>query len=115
MDTAMDSREEIQSNWPVWYLPEAPLGAAVRYIASLSPRFNWVGIYLLKRKFLELGPYIGAKDAEAQSELVVLIRDRSGNILGQIDIDSHFENAFGSEEENKVRQVAKELGELWPV
>ena len=135
---------------PVWYNPSSPLGSAVHYIASLTPRFNWVGIYVLKGKFLELGPYIGAKtdhkriavgkgvcgtavaqnqdqnvpdvkshgnylacSIETQSELVVLVRDRKGKILGQIDIDSHTRNAFGPEEEKTVRRVADELGELW--
>jgi len=34
----------------VWYRPEAVLGSAVRYVASLSAKFNWVGIYVLKGK-----------------------------------------------------------------
>jgi GAF domain-containing protein len=55
-----------------------------------------------------------ACSVETASELVVLIRDREGRILGQIDIDSHTRGAFGSEEEDAVRKVAKELGELWP-
>jgi len=138
-------------DWPVWYLPEAPLGAAVRYLAALSAKFHWVGIYILKGDFLELGPYIGAAtphtripvgkgicgtaisenrdlniprvneepnylacSIETRSELVVLIRDKKGQVVGQIDIDSHFENAFGSEEENHVQRVARELGEIWP-
>src|SRR3954464_4075109 len=125
-----------QNQWPVWYSLDAPLGSAVRYVASLSPRFNWVGIYILKGSVLELGPVVGAttehrripvgkgicgtavaenKDlnvpnvrkasnylacsGNTQSELVVLIRDSEGKILGQIDIDSHVENAFGPVEE----------------
>lgn len=141
----------INPNLPVWYQPEAPLGSAVRYVASLSPKFNWTGIYILKGKTLHLGPYIGAEtnhtripigkgvcgtavaqnadqnvpdvqaaenylacSLETKSELVVLIRDKSGKILGQIDIDSHVRNAFGPEEEAAVRKVAQELGELWP-
>jgi GAF domain-containing protein len=144
-------RRSIQLAWPVWYQPEAPLGAAVRYLASLSSRFNWVGIYLLKGKVLELGPYLGSKprhvripvgkgvcgtavaenknlnipdvgncenylacSVETQSELVVLIHEKSGKIVGQIDIDSHMQNAFGPEEVRWVEQVAKELGEYWP-
>jgi GAF domain-containing protein len=135
---------------PVWYNPLSPQGSAVHYVASLSPRFNWVGIYVLKGKFLELGPYIGAKSehtriplgrgvcgtavaedkdqnvadvrerenylscsVETRSELVVLVRDRKGKILGQIDIDSHTPNAFGPAEEEAVKKVANELGELW--
>jgi GAF domain-containing protein len=136
---------------PVWYQPEAPLGSAVRYVAALSPKFSWVGIYLLKGKVLELGPYIGenpihkripvgrgvcgtavaenkdqnipdvtqvenylACSLETKSELVVLIRDKKGRVLGQFDIDSHLPGAFGPEEEAGVRKIATELGELWP-
>jgi len=137
---------------PVWYQPEAPLGSAVRYVASLSPYFNWVGIYILKGKILELGPFIGADtehrkipvgrgvcgtavaenadqniprvkehsnylacSEETQSELVILIRNRKGKILGQIDIDSHIEAAFGEREVSLVKKVADELGERWPL
>lgn len=142
--------EKIQSEWPVWYQPEAPLGSAVRHIASLSPKFNWVGIYVLRNKVLELGPFMGAEtehdripvgkgicgtavaenrdlnvpnvksnenyiacSLETKSELVILVRDRSGKILGQVDIDSHFENAFGPEEERMVKEIAAQLGEFW--
>jgi GAF domain-containing protein len=144
-------KNQDSSAFPVWYQPEAPLGSAVRYVASLSPKFNWTGIYILKGDMLELGPYIGAKSEhtripvgrgvcgtavaknedqnvpdvhasdnylacslETKSELVVLIRDSSGKILGQIDIDSHLPNAFGPEEEAAVKRVAQQLGELWP-
>jgi len=146
----MSDQQPIQPEWPVWYEPSSPLAAAVRYVAALSPRFNWVGIYVLKGNFLELGPSIGppsehtrirvgegvcgtavsenadqnvpdvrerenylACSLETRSELVVLIRDRAGKILGQIDIDSHVWSAFGPDEESQVRQVARELGELW--
>src|SRR5277367_5334887 len=51
----------VRPEMPVWYQPQAALGSAVRYVSSLSPKFNWVGIYRLKGKTLELGPYIGAK------------------------------------------------------
>ena len=141
----------INPAWPNWYDSSAPLGSAVRYIASLSPHFNWTGIYLLRGNFLELGPFLGnasehtlievgqgvcgtavaenadqnvpdvrassnylACSIETRSELVVLIRDRNDRILGQIDIDSHKLDAFGSNEEAAVKQVARELGELWP-
>lgn len=55
-----------------------------------------------------------ACSVETKSELVVLIRDRSGRILGQIDIDSHVTRAFGPSEHEAVSQIAKELGDLWP-
>jgi L-methionine (R)-S-oxide reductase len=136
---------------PAWFDPLSPLGSAVRYVASLSPRFNWVGIYILRGDHLELGPYIGlatehiqipvgrgvcgtavsenrdqnvpdvracanylACSLETRSELVVLIRDASGKILGQIDIDSHTPHAFGTNEESQVQQVARDLGARWP-
>ena len=133
-----------------WYDPLSPCGSAVRYLASLSPRFNWVGIYFLRGTFLVLGPYIGkptehkkirvgqgvcgtavAEDCdqnikdvreiknylscslETRSELVVLIRNKKGEIVGQIDIDSHHPAAFGPDEEGWVKAVANALGELW--
>jgi len=136
---------------PNWFDPLSPLGSAVRYVAGLSPRFNWVGIYVLDGETLELGPYIGAEtehtripvgvgvcgtavsegtdqnvpdvrsrenylacSLETRSELVVLIRDPRGKILGQIDIDSHTPSAFGASEESQVQQVARELGARWP-
>ena len=133
----------ISPEWPVWYQPEAPLGSAVRHLAGLSSRFDRVTIYVSKGKFLEPGPSLGlpnvstripiAKAAdrnipdvhalenylacslETQSELVVLIRGKDGKILGQIDIDSRSRASFGPAEENAVRQIAMELGELWPV
>ncbi len=144
--------ENITPDQPVWYDAASPLGSAVRHVASLSAKFNWVGVYLLKGKFLELGPFIGAPtdhkkiavgqgvcgtavavgsdqnvpdvrarenylacSLETRSELVVLIRDRKNRIVGQIDIDSHELNAFGSDEEQAVRKVAEELGKVWPV
>lgn len=116
----------MKSDRPEWSLAEDVLRAAVQYVATLSPRFNWVGIYILKGDTLELGPFVGAPtrhtrigvgvgvcgaavernedmnvadvstaenylacSLETRSELVVLIRDGNGRILGQIDIDSH--------------------------
>lgn len=135
---------------PGWYRRDDALQSAVEYLASSSPAFNWVGIYLLKGDTLELGPCIGAAtehtriavgvgvcgtavsrgadmnvpdvraadnylscSAETASELVVLIRDRAGRIVGQVDIDSHTPAAFGPDEEHLVRQVADELGRRW--
>jgi GAF domain-containing protein len=136
---------------PAWYHASDILGSAVRHLTTISSRFNWVGIYLLKGDTLELGPFIGAPtdhthikvgvgvcgtavarnedlnvpdvhavdnylacSLETASELVVLIRDREGRTVGQIDIDSHSRGAFGPAEEAAVKQVARELGEWWP-
>lgn len=49
-----------------------------------------------------------------RSELVVLVRNPEGRIVGQIDIDSHTLNAFRAEDEQSVRRVAQELGAQWP-
>ena len=54
-----------------------------------------------------------ACSVETRSELVVLIRDRRGAIVGQVDIDSHTPRAFGPREEQLVRDVAAELGVRW--
>ncbi|MGE0615120.1 MAG: GAF domain-containing protein [Bacteriovoracia bacterium] len=137
---------------PVWVDPgKGVLRSAVEFLASSFPRFNWVGVYVLKGDVLELGPFVGepsphtriqvgvgvcgtavAENADqnvpdvrerknylacsltTRSELVVLVRDRAGKILGQIDIDSYTVNAFGSREESVVREVAQYLGGVWP-
>jgi GAF domain-containing protein len=130
---------------------DARLRSAVQSLRDFSPKFDWVGIYILKGDTLELGPFIGeatehtritvgvgvcgtavARNADmnvpdvsasdnylacsvaTKSELVVLIRDRAGAILGQIDIDSHVRDAFGPDEERRVKAVADELGAAWP-
>ncbi len=49
------------SHLPFWYRSKDPLQSAVEYISSISPKFQWVGVYLLRGTVLELGPYIGAK------------------------------------------------------
>jgi L-methionine (R)-S-oxide reductase len=54
-----------------------------------------------------------ACSVETRSELVVLIRDQTGAVVGQIDIDSHTPAAFGTHEEQLVRDVAAELGANW--
>ena len=123
----------------------------MQYVRTLSPRFNWVGIYVLRGGTLELGPFLGAPtehtrikvgdgvcgtavaldrdlnvpdvtqaenylscSAETKSELVVLVRDRAGQVVAQIDIDSHTPAAFGDAEVEAVRDVANRLGETWP-
>ena len=132
---------------PAWLNQEDPLHSTVKYVASISPNYNWVGLYFLKGDYLEVGPYIGAptehtkipvgqgicgraisenKDLnipnvhleenylacslETKSELVVLIRNKRGEILGQIDIDSHTRDAFNPADESKVREAADILG-----
>lgn len=143
--------QPIRFQWPVWYDPLSPLGSAVRYVASLSPDFQWVGIYRLQGKRLVLGPFIGedtghrvipvgrgvcgtavaenadqivpnvnerknylACSAMTRSEMVALVRDGKGRVVGQIDIDSHRLDAFPENLAGAVRTVARELGELWP-
>jgi GAF domain-containing protein len=55
-----------------------------------------------------------ACSVETQSELVVLVRDRAGTVVGQIDIDSHSRNAFSPSLEAAVKQIAQDLGDFWP-
>lgn len=54
-----------------------------------------------------------ACDARTKAELVVLIRDSQGQILGQIDIDSYTAGEFSTSEVNHVQAAAMELGRLW--
>jgi L-methionine (R)-S-oxide reductase len=55
-----------------------------------------------------------ACSVETKSELVVLVRDRNGTVVGQIDIDSHSPNAFSPALEAAVKQIADDLGHVWP-
>ena len=54
-----------------------------------------------------------ACSVETQSELVVLVRDRVGTVLGQIDIDSHTRNAFSPSLEAAVKHIADDLADFW--
>jgi GAF domain-containing protein len=51
-----------------------------------------------------LGNYL-ACNLETKSEIVVLVRDPSGRVLGQIDIDSTKLKAFNSADEQFLEQV----------
>lgn len=53
-----------------------------------------------------------ACNLHTRSELVVLIRNASGSIVGQVDIDSDLLDPFTMEEEEAVRSVANALGML---
>ncbi len=131
-------------------LGQGRLKGAVEDLARFSPKFNWVGVYILQGQELKLGPFVGeptehttipvgqgvcgtavlenrdqnipdvrmignyiACNLRTRSELVVLIKDSSGKILGQIDIDSDLQNAFGPLEVAEVQRVARELSTLW--
>lgn len=50
---------------------------------------------------------------KTRAEIVVLIRDRDGKVLGQIDIDSHTQGAFDSSDERLLTQVAGILADRW--
>ncbi|ARU44212.1 hypothetical protein CCB81_08635 [Armatimonadetes bacterium Uphvl-Ar2] len=59
----------------------------------------------------ELSNYL-ACSLETRAELVVLIR-RDGQILGQIDIDSHTTNRFQQEDVALLEAMAEILAERW--
>jgi L-methionine (R)-S-oxide reductase len=50
---------------------------------------------------------------ETRSEIVTLIRDAGGRILGQIDIDGHSVGAFDASDEHLLEQVGAILAERW--
>ena len=99
---------------PVWYNELAPLGSAVRYIASLSPAFRWVAIFAWKGSTLELGPCIGSPAKESSSVWAEPVLDSSGKLLGQIEIEIALGSTIDDEVKNTITRIAKELGELWP-
>lgn len=60
----------------------------------------------------ELDNYL-ACSLETRSEIVVLIRNRDGRILGQIDVDGHRVGAFDASDEALLGRVAEILAERW--
>jgi GAF domain-containing protein len=54
-----------------------------------------------------------ACSVQTRSEIVVLIRDEAGTILGQIDIDGHQVGAFDASDEALLKRMAEELAKRW--
>jgi GAF domain-containing protein len=54
-----------------------------------------------------------ACSTQTRSEIVILIRDDAGQVLGQIDIDGHQVGAFDASDEALLEDVAKVLAERW--
>lgn len=54
-----------------------------------------------------------ACSVQTRSEIVVLIRDKSGDILGQIDIDGHEVGAFDASDEAMLEQLAGVIAARW--
>ena len=48
-----------------------------------------------------------------RSEIVVLIRDSSRNVLGQIDVDGHKVGAFDRSDEKLLEEIASLLAARW--
>src|SRR4051794_22245087 len=96
-------KTHINPNWPVWYLPEAPLGAAARYIASLSPRVHWVGIYVKMKKKYVLKASMGDRknhfqNSEHNSEISLPIQSSKKKETGKIILLSHSSSGFTKSE-----------------
>jgi GAF domain-containing protein len=60
----------------------------------------------------EISNYLSCSVA-TRSEIVVLIRNLDGEILGQIDVDGHEVGTFGTDEERFLDGVAALLAERW--
>lgn len=60
----------------------------------------------------ELDNYL-ACSLQTRSEIVVLIHDAEGQILGQIDIDGHRVGAFDHSDESLLIELATLLAERW--
>ena len=61
----------------------------------------------------ELENYL-ACSAATRSEIVVLIRDAAGAVLGQIDVDGHAVGAFDESDERLLAAVAARIAERGP-
>ena len=60
----------------------------------------------------ELDNYLSCS-TQTRSEIVVLIRDNEGKVLGQIDIDGHQVGAFDRTDEAFLEEMAQVLAERW--
>jgi L-methionine (R)-S-oxide reductase len=60
----------------------------------------------------ELENYL-ACSLQTRSEIVVLIRDADGVVIGQIDIDGHEVSAFDESDEALLEQIGRVLAERW--
>jgi L-methionine (R)-S-oxide reductase len=60
----------------------------------------------------ELTNYLSCS-VKTRSEIVVLIRDSEGKILGQIDIDGHRVGAFDKSDEAFLEKMAEILAQRW--
>jgi GAF domain-containing protein len=50
---------------------------------------------------------------DTRSEIVVLIRNQDGRVLGQIDADGHEVGAFGPQDEQALGEIAEFLADRW--
>lgn len=50
---------------------------------------------------------------ETRSEIVVLIRNQDGKVLGQIDADGHAVGAFDASDEAALGEIAELLADRW--
>jgi len=50
---------------------------------------------------------------DVRSEIVVLIRNQEGRLLGQIDADGHDVGAFNEQDEAALEQIADFLADRW--
>jgi GAF domain-containing protein len=58
---------------------------------------------------VSLDPRYLSCDYRTRSEIVVPIRNKNGEAIGEIDIDSHLPNAFTESDQQKLEKLASEL------
>ncbi|MBI4925593.1 MAG: hypothetical protein HY843_06680 [Bdellovibrio sp.] len=99
---------------PNWYNALSPLGSVVRYIANISTKCKWVGLYLYKNKRFVLGPSIGDRQAcllsgSKFSEFMIKSPGSQKNkrALGKLELQA-------IAEEDQIIKIIKELENLWP-
>jgi GAF domain-containing protein len=84
---------------------QIPVGQGVCGTAVAERKNQNIGDVSKVENYLPCSPHV-------QSELVVLIR-AGDDIFGQIDIDSHEERAFGTNDEQNVSLIADKLAEVF--
>ena len=113
-NTVSKSTTSISIDWPVWYDPAAPLGSAVRHIASLSAKIHWVHLDVVEGNSMKAGPRIGDPSLTEFPESVkqFLLGTRKGLKLGQLRVGcTHLQ----PEVEHLIQSVIDEWISFWPM
>ena len=98
---------------PAWYQPEAPIGSAVRYVASLCSQAAGVEVVRPGGRAFRLGRCGGARGLARLPGLEVSLGEGASK-KGTLRVYLREHCALGESERQRILEVVRELGERWP-